>query len=148
MSLVGVLGQLVQSTEALCQFWSCIKDVPAQLQWLIEDTRLLHTTLAGIAQQQKRHGSSIDGATKVPQALQRCVLHLNNLVELIAPLRSQNREARCVRYWKSIRTVLNAQKIELYRTNLETAKSTLLLAQVSLNRSATIPPKYSISWLM
>ena len=68
VSLVGVLGQLVQSIEALYQFWSRVKDVPSNLQWLIADVQLLHSTLEDIAQQQS-NGLGIDGATKVPQAL-------------------------------------------------------------------------------
>ena len=94
VSLVGLVGQLVQSVEALYQFWSCVKDVPTHLQWLVEDLRLLQAILASITQQSVE-GLSTVGATMVPQALRSCAVHLSNLEELIAPLQSQSRETKC-----------------------------------------------------
>ena len=137
MSLVGLLGQLVQSAEALYRFWSCVKDVPAHLQWLSEDVEFLRSILIGITQKQT-DSFDVEAAMEMQQALQKSATHLDNLVKLIAPLRPRARDAKCVVLWKCVKTVLSTHKIELFRANLEAAKSTLLLAQISQERSVLL----------
>ena len=42
-SLAAITGQLAESTKALHDFWSSVKDISNGLQWLKEDTEILQT---------------------------------------------------------------------------------------------------------
>ena len=136
VSLVAIAGQLIQSTQTLFEFWSSVKDVPARLQWLIEDLRCVEKALEHIQQQCARN-PNMDGAENGCQALQRCVLYMNNLRSLVAPFHSRPEEHGKRRVWKSIKAEFNAKKVTLCRENLEAAKSLLLLTQTTLNRLVT-----------
>ena len=41
VSILAITGQLVQSTKALYEFWSSVKEVPPRLNWLGEHLRCL-----------------------------------------------------------------------------------------------------------
>lgn len=127
VSLVTIIGQLIQSTRTLYDFWSSVKDVPTRLQWLSEDLKLIQEILENIEQQSTRNPT-----TSLCEALQRCAFYLGNLDVLVAPLRSRPRGGRKEKIWRSIKAVFSEDKIELYRENLESAKTTLLLTQSTL----------------
>ena len=138
-SIVGVLaitGQLIQSTKALYEFWSSVKEVPSRLHWLREDTKCLQESLEYIQQRASRE-SDINNVHSNHHALQRCLVHIRNLEALVAPVQYRIGDGRRARVWKSIKGELHASKIELYRKNLEEAKTSLLLTQATVTLSVS-----------
>ena len=133
VSFVAIAGQLVQSTKALYEFWSSVKNVPVRLQWLSEDLRCLNKFLEHIRQQCARDPIAT-GADPGCQALQRCAIYTTNLEALIAPFRSQDGDHAKRRVWKSVKAEFSAKKIKSYRENLEAAKVNLILAVTFMNR--------------
>ena len=136
ISIVAITGQLVESTKALYEFWSSVKEVPLRLHWLSEDTQCLKESFEYIRQQVIQDPNASDIQNTRP-ALQRCLVHLQNLEALVAPFqcRSQTEEGTRGRSWKSIKAEFNGKKIDLYRMNLEAAKTSLLLTQITGTRS-------------
>ncbi len=135
VSLVAIAGQLIQSTKSLYEFWSSVKEIPTRLQWLREDLKVIQ----GIIEQISVQSSSARGTTVACHALQNCAIHLNNLKVLVAPLQRRSTKSRKKEIWKSVKAAFNAEKIKLYRENLEAAKLTLVLAQNSLTQLVVTP---------
>ena len=134
VSILAITGQIVQSTKALYEFWSSVKDVPSRLHWLSEDLKPLQQSVEYIYAQAAQDPNISDIQINRP-ALHRCLVHMQNLETLIAPFRSRPELGTQGRVWKSIKAEFNAKKIEHYRLNLETAKSLLILTQTSATRS-------------
>ena len=137
-SVVGLVGQLIQSIKALHDFWSSVRDIPTRLQWLSKDLHFLQQTLEQIEQNAIRDpGVSEDMYGR--QALEMCTLHIAKLEELIRPLQPQLGEGRTIVFRKSVKAVFCVEKMERCRKRIEEAKTTILLAYYSLNRFVTIP---------
>ena len=136
VSLAAITGQLIQSTKALYEFWTFVKEVPTRLQWLGEDLKCLEDSFVSFRQLCAQKQSTI-GVQNWLQALQRCSFHLRNLEALVAPFRTQIEDGRMQRVWRSIKAEFNANKVEEFRANLEAAKASLLLVQTALTQSVS-----------
>ena len=132
VSLVTIAGQLIQSTKSLHQFWSSVKDVPTYLQWLTEDLKSIQEILESI-QQQYIQSINTSEMTRACQALQKCAFHLTNLKNLVEPLYARSSPDGKRKIWGLIKAVFDNSRIQLYRENLEEAKSALIIAQNSSN---------------
>ena len=136
VSLVAITGQLFESTKALYEFWTSVKEVPSRLQWLSEDLKCLENSLESIRHQSARNISD-NGSQNGYQALRSCRFHMHNLEALVAPFQSRTEDGKRPRMWKSIKAEFNAKKIELYRGNLEAAKASLLVTQIAITQLET-----------
>ena len=54
--------------------------------------------------------------------------------ETVRPLQSEAGSGTAKKAWKSVKAVFGSEKIKSYRENLESAKATLLLAQIQLHQ--------------
>jgi hypothetical protein len=133
VSLVTILGQLVQSARQLHDFWSSIQDVPESLQWLVHDLEMIREIL-GVIDPQSLQGSVADRGGPTLQLLRKCVRYIEKLEALVKPLQFGPGASRRERSWKSIKAVFLTDKIKSYWENLESAKVTLLLAQSHMNQ--------------
>ena len=127
VSLVAVAGQLAQATKKLYDFWSSVKDIPESLQWLTEDLRLVGQIIDHIQRQSSPNSSAVRDIQC--QALQRCTSYIKILEALVAPwvpaAGGRNNET----LWRSIKATFKSDKIKNYKTNLEAAKTSLILDQ-------------------
>jgi hypothetical protein len=128
VSLVTILGQLIQSARQLHDFWSSVKDVPKSLEWFTEDLNIIREILEAI-HPQLMQGSATIGSSTALRLLKKCAISIGNLEAFVKPLQSGPGDSRKAKTWKSIKAVFLSDKIKSYRENLESLKVTLLLAQ-------------------
>lgn len=133
VSLAAVLAQLIQTVTQLHDPRSSLKDAPKSLMWLSTDLEILHGILQSIDSSSVQLSHTSD-TSHLDGILRKCALYIGNLQETVRPLQSEAGSGTAKKAWKSVKAVFGSEKIKSYRENLESAKATLLLAQIQLHQ--------------
>lgn len=129
-ALIGIAGQ---SAKALWDFWSSLKDCPADIRSFSRDLQILNEVLQGMQRDLNRYPGQ-NQVSLVGKSLEDCICFLRELENMVKPFRSTAHTTRAARTWSSVKAVFNEDRVIRLRRNLDTTKCTLLLATTNLNK--------------
>ena len=130
---VSIALQLAEMALNLHNFWRSLKDTPTHVRELATDLLVLQRVLHEIhAEEQLLPGPSEALPTHEP--LLQCERYLRELQALADKLKIDISKGKVQRTWKSVKVVFHKENLDHFRANLESMKSTLILARQSLAR--------------
>jgi len=132
-SVIALIGIAGQSAKVLWDFWSALKDCPADIRSFSRDLQILNEVLESI----RRDLNQSPGLNQVPlvrRSLEDCIRFLEELKNLVKPFQSTVLTTRTRRAWSSIKAAFHEDKVNRFRRNLEATKCTLLLATTNMNK--------------
>ena len=126
IGVVALAIELVDSINKLGNFIESFKDAPLEVQLLCADLRIMSCILNDI--------QNVDDTRKlntgVVLAVQECVRHIRALNDIASSLVSDfESTSRLRRSWSSLKATKKAKKLEHFRSRLDSAKNTLIIAQ-------------------
>jgi len=136
VGLATVLTQLMKAVIQFQDFWSDVKDIPLEHQWLFTDLEIIRQVLEAI-EPEAVIGPSTHQDTLLGLTVQNCTLHINNIMALMVPLQNDVQRQQRQITWKSIKALLRKDKMKEYRSNLESAKTNLVLLQHYISKSVS-----------
>ncbi|KAI9743630.1 MAG: hypothetical protein M1818_002946 [Claussenomyces sp. TS43310] len=126
---VGVASLAIQITDSIRKlkgFCSLVKDTPEEVRLAIEEVEILSEVLTDIER------GAQDGSARLPsirsavtRSIQLCRVSNDGLRTLAQDLSANSGDGK---RWPTIKAALNRDKLERFRGRLESAKTTLLLA--------------------
>lgn len=129
MAALGAAASIVTLAQTAKDLYDLLKSIdgaPTYILDIAEDVRVLQNITEQI--EYDDHASSTQLASAV-EAMALCKLKMQKLELLLADLGLHTSSKR-QRTWGSIKTVRSKEKIEALRSSVESAKTTLGLAQV------------------
>lgn len=139
-AVVGLADVVIRAGNQVCQFFSAVKDAPADIESLrcsIHLTILLVEDSKSYWEEVKQYASSSTSASPSPldKALHQFKSTLEALKREISVLAVlTKRYERIPKRWTSVKYVFDERKIQNSRQKLETFKSVLLAALVLVGR--------------
>ena len=126
-AVVSLSIQLVESIKKLNDFWSSIKEAPANVHAILNDLSLLSSILSDIATETQEVGSA---DTTLEKVLCSCELSVQELYIILSNLQlGFDSKKRSIRQWTAVKSILKSDKIETFQAVLERLKSSLMLAR-------------------
>lgn len=128
MAAVGEFASILtiaQSAKQLYDFVKSVEDAPKSILEILEDLRVFQTIIEQIEYDKDASPTQLASAVKI---LALCKLKMQEMELLLEDLGLESCSKRR-RTWASIKAVLRKEKIEAFRSSLESAKATLLLAR-------------------
>ncbi|TGO39087.1 hypothetical protein BHYA_0061g00440 [Botrytis hyacinthi] len=135
-SIIGIATLAVQLGDALrkaAEFWEAVQDAPSDIRRLSKQLRLVAGVFHTIRLEYEAGSIPTNFESMVKDALELAKDDIDQLSELISEL-SQNLSVAnggLGRQWRKVQMVLKASKIERFRDNLESVKTTIALLQGS-----------------
>lgn len=130
---VSIALQLADTALKLHHFWRSLKDSPSQIREFASDLLVLQRVLFEIHEEEKLLPGPSD-ALPTHEPLLQCERYLGELQTLADKLKVDISKGRVQRTWKSIKVIFQKEHLDQFRANLESMKSTLILARQSLAR--------------
>ncbi|TGO11230.1 hypothetical protein BTUL_0114g00070 [Botrytis tulipae] len=135
-SVIGIATLAVQLGDALrkaAEFWEAVQDAPSDIRRLSKQLRLVASVFHTIRLEYETGSIPTNFESMVKDALELAKDDIDQLSEFISEL-SRNlsvANGSLGRHWRKVQMVLKASKIERFRDNLESVKTTMALLQGS-----------------
>lgn len=142
-SVIGIATLAVQLGDALrkaAEFWEAVQDAPSDIRRLSKELRLVASVFHTIRVEYEAGSTPINFESMVKGALELAKDDIDQLSEFISKL-SRNlsvANGSLGRQWKKVQMALKASKIERFRDNLESVKTTMALLQGSRQQVSMI----------
>ncbi|THV47080.1 hypothetical protein BGAL_0337g00140 [Botrytis galanthina] len=142
-SVIGIATLAVQLGDALrkaAEFWEAVQDAPSDIRRLSKQLRLVASVFHTIRLEYETGSIPTNFESMVKDALELAKDDIDQLSELISEL-SRNlsiANGSLGRQWRKVQMVLKASKIERFRDNLESVKTTMALLQGSRQQASLI----------
>ncbi|CZR52451.1 uncharacterized protein PAC_02328 [Phialocephala subalpina] len=130
IAVVSFTLQLAESATKLYNFWKSVDEAPEFVHEIVEDLKLLSTTLAEIALHEQKHGNN----GSVTDILESCTGQIQIMLRMTTKI-EHGLESRSIgkRKWTAIKAVFKEEKIAKFQQRLLNIKTTLLLARQTLS---------------
>ncbi|KAF5870317.1 uncharacterized protein Bfra_009701 [Botrytis fragariae] len=142
-SVIGIATLAVQLGDALrkaAEFWEAVQDAPSDIRRLSKELRLVASVFHTIQIEYETGSTPTNFESMVKDALELAKDDIDQLSEFISEL-SRNlsvSNGSLGRQWRKVQMVLKASKIERFRDNLESVKTTMALLQGSRQQASLI----------
>ncbi|KAF7911945.1 hypothetical protein EAE99_010953 [Botrytis elliptica] len=142
-SVIGIATLAVQLGDALrkaAEFWEAVKDAPSDIRRLSKQLRLVASVFHTIRLEYEAGSIPTNFESMVNDALELAKDDIDQLSEFISVLSRKLSVANgsLGRQWRKVQMVLKASKIERFRDNLESVKTTMALLQGSRQQASLI----------
>lgn len=127
--------QLAEAAIKLHNFWKSVRDAPKSMKDLVQNLRVLEGVLKAIHTEEKMLPGPHE-ALPTYEPLIECRRYFDELRALAERLQVDISKGKMQRTWKSLKVVFEKDHIDEFRSNLESMKSTLILARQTLARYA------------
>lgn len=128
MAAVGEVASILtiaQSAKQLYDFMKSVEDAPKSILDTVEDLRVLQIIIEQIEYDKNASPTQLASAVEI---LAHCKRKMQIMELLLGDLGLKSCSKRR-RTWASIKAVLRKEEIEAFRSSLESAKATLILAR-------------------
>ncbi|KAF7927760.1 uncharacterized protein EAE98_006142 [Botrytis deweyae] len=142
-SVIGIATLAVQLGDALrkaAEFWEAVQDAPSDIRRLSKQLRLVASVFHTIRLEYEAGSIPTNFESMVNDALELAKDDIDQLSEFISVLSRKLSVANgsLGRQWRKVQMVLKASKIERFRDNLESVKTTMALLQGSRQQASLI----------
>ena len=134
---VSIALQLADAALNLHNFWKSVKDAPKSLKDLVNNLRTLQGVLKAIHTEEKMLPGPQE-AIPTYEPLLECQRYFDELRALAERLQTDISKGKMQRTWKSLKIVFEKNHLDEFRSNLESMKSTLILARQTLARYVSL----------
>jgi hypothetical protein len=131
LAVVSFTLQLADNVQRLLDFWDSVKDAPAEVSEIRSQLRILSALLKGI-ELNSRHSPS-DGDILGYDCLLVCKGNIAKLENLSEEWNQELSRNGIQRKWSCLRKALRENQLARYWSELERAKSTLIMYQCLRN---------------
>lgn len=129
--------QLADAALKLYNFWKAVRDAPKSMRDLVQNLRVLEGVLKAIHTEEKMLPGPHE-ALPTYEPLLECRRYFDELRALAERLQIDISRGKMQRTWKSLKVVFEKSHIDEFKSNLESMKSTLILARQTLARLAKL----------
>ncbi|KAF7891646.1 hypothetical protein EAF00_007948 [Botryotinia globosa] len=142
-SVIGIATLAVQLGDALrkaAEFWEAVQDAPSDIRRLSKQLRLVASVFHTIRLEYETSSIPTNFESMVKDALELAKDNIDQLSELISKL-SRNlsiANGSLGRQWRKVQMVLKASKMERFRDNLGSVKTTMASLQGSRQQASLI----------
>jgi hypothetical protein len=131
-AVVSLALQLADNVQRLVGFWDSVKDAPSEITEIRSELRVLGVLLKRI-EIDAQHAASDDGDILEHECLVICKGSVAKLEKLSRELNHELSRNGIRRKWSCLRKALQEKKLASYWSELERAKSTLIMYQYLRN---------------
>ncbi|QSZ36037.1 hypothetical protein DSL72_007161 [Monilinia vaccinii-corymbosi] len=140
ISLATLAVQLGDALRKAADFWESVQDAPSNIRRLSRELRLVANVFDAIRVEYEAGSVPTSFEKMLKEALELAKDDISQLSELISELsRKLSTSGGSVgKQWRKVQMALRASKLEKFKGDLESVKSTLNLLQASRQQSALI----------